>query len=221
MTALSSFADEERENLSPTINLFSNGEKYTFIVTKADYLIGCDEKIKMTPEHISSMNYLSACNPGDPLIECGPDDCTFRITRQLIPYVKGLTCQLKASALSSDAIEDLSRIEGRHIDYGILMERTKRNKDNVDYARKVKSILMYTHVKGGFFVSHVTIIVNTQIPSFVTPLISQLTQFGYVDTSESTKKTRRYFDNKNNYADLIHNSKKAQSFKIDLDLLRL
>jgi hypothetical protein len=205
INSLSSFENEEIDNNSPHINLFSSVDaaKYTFIVIKADYLVGCNDKVKLTPEHLSSMDYLSKCNPGNPLIQCGPEDTMFRVTREIIPYIQSISCQFKSSCLFRDQIVDLEKLEGHPIDYGILIERTKRNKNNVDYARKVKSVLLYTFVPGGFYVSHITIITNTQIPSFATSIVGQLAKFGYSDTSESTKRTRKYFDEKNNYEGLI------------------
>lgn len=205
MCGLSSFDNESIQNNVPKINLFNreNASKYTIIVIKASYIIPCDHKITMTPEHLSSLTYLEDCNPANPVIEPCKDSTTFRLTRQVIPYVKSLTCQLKVSSFSNDTLNELENLEHYHIDNGILMERTKSNINHDDTTKSIKSILLYTNIPGGFFVSNITIIVNTKIPIFATPLISQLSTYGRYDTSESTKKTRKYFSVVEKYKELI------------------
>jgi hypothetical protein len=84
-------------------------------------------------------------------------------------------------------------VDGVVPDKVIFLERTKRTKGGAaDSTVKCKSVIMYTAVPGGTFVSHVTVVVNSTIPSFVAAVVNNFTGSGAAEAAETALKTTRY-----------------------------
>eukprot|EP00123_Amoebidium_parasiticum_P022147 comp8100_c0_seq1/m.3583 comp8100_c0_seq1/g.3583 ORF comp8100_c0_seq1/g.3583 comp8100_c0_seq1/m.3583 type:complete len:318 (-) comp8100_c0_seq1:251-1204(-) len=195
MINLSRYEDEVEVNNVPTCNIYDDADasQYTIILTKVAYMLPGIKISDITPELVASTEYQSKCVPGDPYVWPDmPDDTTFRITKTIVPWIYNITIQLKASTLAPQKLGPLSQMDDYPIHHGILMERTKRNAAVVDATRKAKSLLCYSEVPGGVLVTHVTCVLNTFVPSFLTYYIDSLGSFGCREGAATARLTRQY-----------------------------
>ncbi|XP_063934707.1 uncharacterized protein LOC135146504, partial [Zophobas morio] len=172
------FQDEVKENGVPFLDINDELDlkKYTVFIMKVAYLIPDVTLETITPELISSDEYILKCVPGPPILCSGsPDKTTFRISKTVIPYIYNVTVQLKVSEITSQKdLARLSSLDGAKIDRALIMERTKRNISKFDSTAKAKSLLSYRKVKGGLFVTNITVILNTLVPAFISPFVDRL-----------------------------------------------
>lgn len=187
---LSSFDDEARDNGVPHYNA---GDDYTFVFSRCSYLLPGVDIDKLTPEYLASEAYHKACQPnGTRVWESNKNKTTFRITKPVIPYLFILTVQFKASKIEKDDLEKLSVLAETRVDYGLLLERTKRNPNRQDSTRKAKSVLLYTRVEGGILVNHVTVILQSSLPLIIAMAINKFGSWGLGEACETVVKTRQY-----------------------------
>lgn len=193
---ISGFANEEKENASIPIDVRdpAQASKYTFLITKVAYMLPGISLSDITPELFGFPDYHEACQPGNPVIwrDC-TDPTTFRITKTIIPYVFKITIQLKASTVEVPpaAKAKVEQNEKRPIDKLLVLERTKRNLAVVDMTYKCKSYMAYNAVKGGVYVSHVTIVLNTMIPTYGTWILNNMSSFGSKESYQTAELTRK------------------------------
>ena len=192
---LSSFRNEVAENNVPFVNIYDpkDADKYTVIFTQAVYLLPKLTADRINPAFLSSVDYHVNCQPKGSVViaeEC--KDNMFRFTKQIIPYLYSLTVQFNVSLLPKESLDLLSAELGVCFTHGILLERTKKNKGKVDSTAKVKSVLLYFPVDGGFLVHNATVVLNTFIPSIVTPIIEAFNHGGAVEVEETVEKTRKF-----------------------------
>jgi len=191
---ITGFQNEEKENHSAPINVRDpdQANKYTYLITKVAYLLPGIRLSDMTPELFGSPKYHETCQPGNPVIwrDC-PDPTTFRITKTIIPYVFKITIQLKASVVTAAPKAKVEELEKRPLGLLMVLERTKRNTVVADMTYKCKSFMAYNAVKGGVYVSHLTIVLNTMIPSYGTWIINNMGSFGSKESSLTAELTRR------------------------------
>lgn len=191
---ITGFANEEKENASIPIDVRNpdQASKYTFLVTKVAYMLPGISLSDITPELFGFPDYHEACQPGNPVIwrDC-PDPTTFRITKTIIPFVFKITIQLKAALASPAAKAKVEENEKRPIDKLLVLERTKRNLAVQDMTYKCKSFMAYNAVKGGVFVSHTTIVLNTMIPTYGTWILNNMSSFGSKESFQTAEFTRK------------------------------
>lgn len=191
---LSAFDNEEEENNVPIIDPADAKQQkgYTVIITKTAYLVPRVHADVFTTELMTRPSYHVACQPGSPAIEKRSRECpdTVRMTKTIIPVVFKITLQLKTSLLSEDDCINVGLIDGFKADRGILMERTKRNKNTVDATRKVKSVLLINEVPGGVLLRNTVIVYNTAIPSYAASVINNLGTFGAAEAYQTAQMTR-------------------------------
>jgi len=192
MINLSSFENEQEDNNVPLIDPEDGNQQknFTIIVTKTAYLLPNIPIEAFTPQLLIQPAYHTACQPGHPTIHKCDEPDTVRMTKTIIPIVFKITLQLKTSLLDLPAMEELGLIDGFPAEKGILMERTKRNKNTLDATRKVKSVLLYNQVPGGVLIRHTVCVYNTAIPSFGAPVINNLGSFGSTEAFQTAQMTR-------------------------------
>jgi len=167
--------------------------KYTFIVTKVNYLLPEVRIDDVTPELFGLVRYHELCQPGPPQVwkDC-TDPTTFRITKTVIPMVFKITVQMKCHTVASAIKARIEQVEGRPLDKVICLERTKRHASLIDMTYKTKSLMAYNRVKGGLLVSHTTVVLNTVIPSYGTWILNNLSNFGSKESAQTAELTRRH-----------------------------
>lgn len=191
---ISGFENEEKQNNSIPIDLRNPDEanKYTYIVTKVAYLLPGIQLSDLTPELFGSTKYHETCQPGKPTVW---DDCTdpstFRITKTIIPYVFKITIQLTASVVGPAAKTKVEELEKRPIGKLIVLERTKRSTVVADMTYKCKAFMAYNAVKGGVYVSHTTVVLNTMIPTYGTWILNNMASFGSKESCLTAELTRK------------------------------
>jgi len=85
----------------------------------------------------------------------------------------------------------VEEIEKRSIGLLMVLERTKRNTVVADMTYKCKAFMAYNAVKGGVYVSHTTIVLNTMIPTYGTWIINNMGSFGSKESSLTAELTRK------------------------------
>jgi len=201
---LSSFQDETVENFVPHIgeDMSEIMNQYTPVLVKAAYIlpfVSLDEICD--PVALASTEYQRTNQPYGTRIweEDWLDDTTFRMTRAVIPYVYNITIQFKVSRIDDPVVlSRLSDLVGTRVDCGLLLERTKHSvPPKLDRTRKAKSVLLYTAVDGGgVLVNHITVILQSSLPSIVEGVIDSFGGWGLAEACETTRKTRKYLLNK-------------------------
>ncbi|KNH06319.1 aspartate aminotransferase mitochondrial [Perkinsela sp. CCAP 1560/4] len=192
---LTSFASESTENNVPCVNIhdIDDASKYTVICTQAIYLLPQLPEANICPTFLASAEYHQSCQPKGTVVHAsGCTGTTFRFTKTIVKFIYSLTVQFKVSSLATDTVDALSTCLGQRFTYGILLERTKRDTSKVDSTAKVKSILLYCPVDGGFLVHNITIVLNTFIPSIVAPIIQSFHRGGALEVQETVENTRNY-----------------------------
>uniref|UniRef100_A0A7R9VCI8 Uncharacterized protein n=1 Tax=Pseudictyota dubia TaxID=2749911 RepID=A0A7R9VCI8_9STRA len=194
---LSSFQDETVENHVPAfdVNCVADMKKYTFVLQKCAYLLPniCADDIA-DPRLMSTVDYHTACQPkGTRVWTDVSEENTFRITKPIIPHVFSITMQLKTSTIKSEDLRILSEHIGVRIDRGLLMERTRRTKQpKPDATAKAKSVLLYTDIKGGVLVTHVTVVLNKGLPDIIANIVDTFGSWGLREVCETAALTRKY-----------------------------
>ena len=192
---VSCFGSESAENNVPFVNIYDNDDahQYTVILTQAVYLLPKLTEKRIDPDFLASSDYHKNCQPKGTTVHA--DECaetTFRFTKQIIPFLYNLTIQFKVSQLPHECLEALRKELNVPFSHGILLERTKKNKTKIDSTAKVKSVLLYFPVEGGYLVHNTTVVLNTFIPSIVTPIIQTFNQGGAHEVEETVERTRAY-----------------------------
>jgi len=206
MINLSSYKDNEEYYTGiPKVDLY-NMRNNTLIVGKIDYIIPCEQKIQVTPEFVSDTTYLRSCNDSDVIFERTNNLRTFITKKTIVPYTEPSCCQLTSSELSKNDVMLISQHEGHNIDQIILLERTKQDTRKTDNIIKIKSLLCYTYIPDGFYISHINIALISHIPSFLTPIIDQLSHFIGISMSSIVRKTRNYYSHYDNYKSIMKRS---------------
>jgi hypothetical protein len=81
------------------------------------------------------------------------------------------------------------------VDGGLLLERTKRSKPpKQDRTRKAKSVLLYTKVPGGLYVTHLTVALQSSIPAIVVGIVHRFGGWGLAEVRETIGYTRQYLE---------------------------
>lgn len=194
---VSGFNDEVKENASIKININSPSEAslYTIILTKVAYILPDIDLELLSPQLIASDRYQKACVPGDPYVWPDmPDNQTFRITKVIISYIYSMTIQLRVSEVTKkEDLEKINKIDNIKYDKVFVLERTKRNTSTADATAKVKSIIAYKKVNGGIYMNNTTVVLNTNLPSFLTPFVDKLGHFGASESAQTAIQTRNFF----------------------------
>lgn len=193
---LSSYTDETTENYVPHIRKEGLLD-FTIVIAKSAYMLpGADLAFVCDPAFVSSVAYQKACEPSSNYIwDDGTEPNTFRLTKPVIAYLFSVTIQFRVSRLSPEDLERFSSFLGLRVDGGLLMERTKRSKPpKDDRTRKAKSVLLYTQVPGGLYVTHLTVILQSSIPTIVAKFIHRFGAWGLTEALETAGKTRRYLE---------------------------
>jgi hypothetical protein len=198
---LSCFPDETVENYVPHIgndmdNLLN---EFTPVLVRAAYILpGVSLQQVCDPIELASSCYQKANQPTGTTIweESWLAEDTFRMTRAIIPYVYYITIQFKVSKLNDpEVLSELSTLVGTRVDGGLLLERTKRSvPPKEDRTRKAKSVLLYTKVEGGVLVNHLTVILQSSLPSMIEAVIDSFGSMGLAEACQTTRKTRKYWD---------------------------
>jgi len=198
---LSSFQDEVKENCVPPFDVRSESDlkKFTFVLQKCAYLLPNVEIDSLAlPEFVSTVEYHTSCQPrGTKVWKDVTEECTFRITKPIIPRIFSITMQLKVSMIEAQDLAALSKHMGIHIDRGLLMERTRRTKHpKPDATAKAKSVLLYTSIRGGLLVTHATVVLNKGLPEIITKIIDTFGSWGLREVCETAALTRCYLRNR-------------------------
>jgi hypothetical protein len=195
---LSCFADETTDNYVPHItrqDLLDS--KYTNVIAKACYLLpGADLHFVCDPAFVASSTYQQACQSDSTYVADQVDEVnTFRMTRTVIPLIYYITFQFRVSALQRPDLDRLSNFLNLPVDGGLLLERTKRSKPpKQDRTRKTKSVLLYTKVPAGLYVTHLTVALQSSIPAIVAGIIHRFGGWGLAEVRETIGYTRQYLE---------------------------
>jgi hypothetical protein len=190
------FDDETKDNYVPHVTKEKLSD-YTVVIARSCYLLPeVDLPVLCDPTHMSSVRYQTACEPaGTRIWEESNESNTFRITKTVIPLIFSVTIQFRISVLKPDDVRELSSFLGIRIDGGLLLERTKRRKPpKVDRTVKAKSVLLYTKVPYGLFLSHLTVILQSSIPAIVSRVVHRFGSMGLAEVLETAAKTRSYLE---------------------------
>jgi hypothetical protein len=190
------FDDETRDNYVPHVTRESLSD-YTVVIARSCYLLPeIDLLAVCDPALMSSVRYQTACEPaGTRIWEEGNEKDSFRITKTVIPFLFSVTIQFRISVLKPDDVRELSSFLGIRVDGGLLLERTKRHKPpKVDRTVKAKSVLLYTKVPHGLFLSHLTVILQSSIPTVVSRVVHRFGSMGLAEVIETAAKTRSYLE---------------------------
>jgi hypothetical protein len=193
------FDDEMKDNFVPRVTKEKLSE-YTVVIARSCYLLPeVDVDVLCDPALMSSVRYQTACEPtGTRIWEEEDDTNSFRITKNVIPLIFSVTIQFRISVLKPDDVRELSFFLGIRVDGGLLLERTKRHKPpKVDRTVKAKSVLLYTKVPHGIFLSHLTVILQSSIPTLVSRVVHRFGSMGLAEVLETAAKTRAYLDEHN------------------------
>eukprot|EP01134_Creolimax_fragrantissima_P004929 CFRG4929T1 len=196
---ITGFEDEVKDNNAPLVDIFNpdEGRLYTTIITKVHYLLKDIVLDDITPEMLADRNYHMACQPGNPTVwDEVPDNTTFRITKNLIPYVYDMTIQFKVHEVHESYYKQLAELDCTPVHKAVILERTKRHKNIVDATRKVKSVLIYNSVPDGVHCMNITVVLNTSLPNFIAPFIDGLGSFGSTEAAQTAQLTREYLRHK-------------------------
>lgn len=193
---VTSFQDEERENNVPVVD-FDNSEhlaKYTAVWVKAMYLFPGVKVSNLTAQLLSTVDYQSHCQPGNPKIfDDVTEPLTFRSQKVAVKFVYSIVVQMKCSEITDPAVLQTFRsFDGLVPAKVLVMERTKRDIKKTDSTAKCKSFLIFYCITGGLLVSHMTVILNTMIPKIVSPVISTFAKSGTVEAADTATLTRKY-----------------------------
>lgn len=195
---LSCFADESTENYVPHITRQDLlGSKYTKVVAKACYLLpGADLQFVCDPAFVASSTYQQACQSVSTYVADHVNEVnTFRMTRTIIPLIYYITFQFRVSALQRSDLDRFAAFLNVPVDGGLLLERTKRSKPpKQDRTRKAKSVLLYTTVPGGLYVTHLTVVLQSSIPGIVAGIVHRFGGWGLTEVGETIGYTRQYLD---------------------------
>jgi len=201
---LSYYADEEKDNNVPRIDVNDpeDSYNYTMCIQRSMWLLPDVNIDDITPEVLATYDYMKRCQPES----CNvwkpgkdfeaEDDHTFRFTKNVIPYVYDLTIQFRIHELSQETLAKLSEIDNLEIHKALLMERTKRDRTRIDSTRKVKSVFMIHKVDNGLLISHITGVANTSIPTIVAGLLSNFYEMVATEVAETAHLTRKYWKEK-------------------------
>jgi hypothetical protein len=193
------FDDEAKENYVPHVTKEKLSD-YTVVIARSCYLLPeVDLQFVCDPALMSSVRYQTACEPaGTRIWEEGDELNSFRITKTVIPLIFSVTIQFRISVLKPDDIRELSSFLGIRVDGGLLLERTKRHKPpKIDRTVKAKSVLLYTKVPHGLFLSHLTVILQSSIPALVSRVVHRFGSMGLAEVLETAAKTRSYLEEHN------------------------
>lgn len=195
MANMTCFEDETRDNYVPGFDIDNPDDvrKYTYVLQKSAYLLPGVHLSVITPELLSDTDYHKQCQPNGAVVWEQKEKNTFRFTRPIVVHIYNMTIQFKVSKICRADLDPLSKVMGVRVDYGILMERTKRSvPPRTDGTAKAKSILCYTAVPGGVLVTHSTVILNTAIPTIVSKVIHTFGSMGLRETCETAELTRAH-----------------------------
>jgi hypothetical protein len=192
---LSCFADETRDNHVPHVTREMLSE-YSVVIARSCYLLpAVDLRVVCDPRLMSSAKYQIACEPeGTRIWDHDNEMDSFRITKSVIPFIFAVTIQFRVSVLKPTVLKQLSSLVGFRVDAGLLLERTKRHTPpKEDRTIKAKSVLLYTVVPHGLFLSHLTVILQSSIPSLVSKVVHRFGSMGLNEVLETATKTRHYW----------------------------
>lgn len=192
----SAFADEEKENNTPRIDVYDANEaaKYICISVKAMYMLPGVKLANISVPVVASREYQKSCQPSaNKLEDCDVKD-TFRVTIGVIKFVFNLTVMFRVSEITDpNVLFSFKSADGIVPAKVIMLERTKRNVSKVDATAKVRSMLLYYPVNDGILVNSHTFVLNTSIPNMVAKLVNTFGSQGAAQSSETARLTRKYF----------------------------
>jgi len=188
IVSLSALEDEQVDIYSKEALL------YTYAIVKASYLLPGVNVNTFTPELIASVEYQRAAQPGVAEsmvdIQATADPLTFRMTKTLISYVYAITMNMEVSLVNEIQLAEFEPLHGRSVERAILLKRSGAEDD--DSTKQAKSVLLYSSVPGGVFVTHITVILNTYVPKVAAILLHNLGSMGAQEASDTAHLTRRY-----------------------------
>ena len=193
VTNLTSFEDEVLDNNVPLYE--PDQDSYTFLLVMTAYILPFPNFLEwITPARLASTEYQTNCQVSSTQFWEQTEDDTFRFTKPIIPHIFYMTVQFKVTELPRKALDSLSDvIGGAFIERGLLLERTKRNKQKPpDRCRKAKCVLLFTRVDGGILCHNLTVILQSSIPSIIAQLVTHFGALGENETLETVQNTRRY-----------------------------
>jgi len=202
---VSCFEDEVKENNVPKIDINNNEDagQYTFFLCKTMWLLpgikppnGLED---FNPKLLCKYSYGKQCQPDSctawkPGIDFEPeDDTTFRITKNIIPYIFDITVQFKVSSVKKELLPTFTEMAGVPIHKAILMERTKRNKQVVDSTAKAKSLLLLHQLEHGVLVTHFTVVINSTVPKTVADTVNSFHKMAAQEVGITATRSRTYW----------------------------
>jgi hypothetical protein len=165
---------------------------YTYALVKASYLLPGVSVDVFTPELISSVDYQRNAQPGVKesmvQIDKSTKPLSFRMAKTLVSYVYVITMEMKVSMLSEEQLTRFHELHGRKVEHGIMLQRTESD----DSTKQATSLLLYSSVPGGVFVTNITVILNEYVPKVGAILLHNLGSMGAQESSDTAFLTRRY-----------------------------
>jgi len=192
---ISIFHDEVAENNVPSIDVddVSSMAKYTAVYVKANYILPGIAVTDITADLLGSLEYHKSCQPGKPKFsEDVTEKNTIRFAKIIVKFIWTLNIQLKIWEIPAERMQEFRDIDGLVPSKVIVMERTKRNKANIDSTRKCKSFLFFYPVTDGVLMSHITLTLNSAIPNFIAAIMNNFGGQGCKEAAETAFMTRRY-----------------------------
>lgn len=192
----SGFKDESVENNVPIVNVYDKPtqQKYVAIMVKAMYMLPGVRLATLTKDLLASLDYQRSCQPGDvKFVDENIGPLTFRQTKTIIKFIFSITIQLRVHEITDpEKLLQFKDCDGMIPAKALVLERTKKNIQNVDSTAKCKSLLLYYPVNDGVLVTNVTCILNTSVPKVVSKLLDTFGSQGSKEAAETAMLTRRY-----------------------------
>lgn len=184
------------ENNVPIVNVYDKPtqQKYVAIMVKAMYMLPGVRLATLTKDLLASLDYQRSCQPGDvKFVDENIGPLTFRQTKTIIKFIFSITIQLRVHEITDpEKLLQFKDCDGMIPAKALVLERTKKNIQNVDSTAKCKSLLLYYPVNDGVLVTNVTCILNTSVPKVVSKLLDTFGSQGSKEAAETAMLTRRY-----------------------------